>query len=246
MPGKYLSLVFCTALFLSALLFASMTDAAVTLTARQKSIVPISAFTAKGEAGKLKIALEKGLQNGLTVNEAKEILIQLYAYAGFPRSLTALNTFIDLLDERKAKGIQDNQGKDASPLPAKISKRELGAKNQTSVIGGPASGRVYEFAPIMDVFLKEHLFGDIFGRDVLNFQDRELATVSALASLPAETQLRSHLSCALVVGLTEKQLKEFVSVLESSVGNTEAKLAEDSLKAVLKKQIKIRGEQKYD
>jgi 4-carboxymuconolactone decarboxylase len=54
------------------------------LTARQHAIVTISAFTAKGNLPQLHDALTKGLDAGLTVNEAKEVLVQLYAYCGFP------------------------------------------------------------------------------------------------------------------------------------------------------------------
>lgn len=204
------------------------------LNAKQQSIIPIAAFTANGNGEKLKTALAEGLQKGLTINEIKEVLVQMYAYAGFPRSLTGLNTFLALLDERKAQGIQDEMGKDAAPLPENAHIRELGTANQTAVIGSPARGRVYEFAPVIDTFLKEHLFGDIFCRDILSFQERELATVSALASLPAEVQLTSHLNCCLVVGLSEAQLKAFVSVLKTKVGKAEGELAEKSLNTVLK------------
>ena len=90
---------------------------------------------------------------------------------------------------------------------------------------------------MIDIFLKEHLFGDIFSRDVLTFQERELATVSALASLPAEAQLRSHLNCCLVAGLSEAQMKAFVSVLETKVGKAEAELAARSLNTVLQNRV---------
>ena len=43
----------------------------------------------------------------MTVNEIKEILVHLYAYAGFPRSLNGINTFMALLNERQARGIED-------------------------------------------------------------------------------------------------------------------------------------------
>jgi len=57
------------------------------LSPKQHGIVAISAFTANGDQEKLKTALNEGLNAGLSVNEIKEILVQLYAYAGFPRSL---------------------------------------------------------------------------------------------------------------------------------------------------------------
>lgn len=195
--------VYCTATMgFAATAHAQDARSASVLNGKQQSIIPIAAFTAKGDVEKLKGALAEGLQNGMTVNEIKEVLVQMYAYAGFPRSLTGLNTFIALLDERKAQGIHDEVGREPAPLPADANIRELGTANQTAVIGRPAAGRVYEFAPVIDTFLKEHLFGDIFSRDVLSFQERELATVSALAGLPAPVQLRSHLNCCLVVGLS--------------------------------------------
>ena len=39
----------------------------------------------------------------------------------------------------------------------------------------------------MDTFLKAHLFADIFVRDNLDYQSRELATIAALASMPGTT-----------------------------------------------------------
>lgn len=233
----FLGICFTATIGLAGMAHAQSSSFEPALNAKQQSIIPIAAFTAKGDTEKLKGALAEGLQNGMTVNEIKEVLVQMYAYTGFPRSLTGLNIFITLLDERKAQGIEDEVGRDAVPLPDNTNIRELGTANQTTVIGRPASGRVYEFAPVIDTFLKEHLFGDIFSRDVLSFQERELATVSALVSLPAEAQLRSHLNCCLVVGWSEDQMKAFVAILEAKVGKAEAELAEKALNTVLQNRI---------
>lgn len=203
------------------------------LTAKQQGIIPIAAFTASGDTGKLREALVQGLEKGMTVNEIKEVLVQMYAYAGFPRSLTGLNTFLAVLEGREKQGIKDNVGRDAGPLPAGGSARERGTAVQTELVGRPVSGPAYAFAPVIDTFLKEHLFGDIFGRDILDFQERELATVAALASLPAEAQLRSHLNVCMNVGLTEPQLRAFVSILEAKVGKAEAERAGRLLETVL-------------
>ena len=82
-----------------------------TLNPKEQSLVKISASTATGNSEHLKIDLNKGLDEGLTVNEIKDALTQLYAYCGFPRSLNAINTFKTVLDERKLKGITDTEGK---------------------------------------------------------------------------------------------------------------------------------------
>lgn len=73
------------------------------LTAKQQSIVPIAAFTANGDMERLKTVLNEGLDAGLTVNEIKEILVQMYAYAGFPRSLNGIHAFITVLESKVGK-----------------------------------------------------------------------------------------------------------------------------------------------
>ena len=74
--------------------------------AKQQNIVTIAAFTAKGDLQKLKTALNEGLDSGLTVNEIKEILVHIYAYAGFPRSLNGINAFMGVMEERRTEGHQ--------------------------------------------------------------------------------------------------------------------------------------------
>ena len=86
---------------------------------------------------------------------------------------------MDVLEERKQNVIKDKLGKEPSPMPANRSSIELGTEIQTRLIGAPATGKYITFAPAIDVFLKGHFFGDIFGRDNLDFQSREIAAISA-------------------------------------------------------------------
>lgn len=194
-----------------------------TLTAKQRSIVPIAAFTATGDMPRLDSALREGLDAGLTVSEIKDVLVQLYAYAGFPRSLNGLSAFMAVLKDRERKGIKDEPGNESGPLPAGQSRLELGTQVQTKLVGAPVQGPLFDFAPAIDQFLKEHLFADIFGRDALDWQSREIATISALANLGnVNSQLRAHFNAGLNVGLTEVQLQALVGVLAAKVGAKEA------------------------
>ena len=208
------------------------------LSAKQRSIIPIAALTANGEMAKLRTALHDGLDAGLTVNEIKEILVQMYAYAGFPRSLNGITTFMAVMDERHAKGIKDEMGKEASPVPADLNKDAYGAKVRARLAGRdvipPPSG--YQlFTPVIDTFLKEHLFADIFARDTLDDQHRELATIAALASMTGTAgQLQFHLGAAMHTGLTDAQMKDFIAVLTSKVGTKEAESASEILAEVLR------------
>ena len=209
------------------------------LNAKQEKIVTIAAFTASGDLQKLKTALNEGLDASLTINEIKEILVQLYAYAGFPRSLNSINTFIGVLEEREQKGIKDTLGKEPSPMPANKSSIELGTEIQTRLIGAPATGKYITFAPAIDQFLKGHLFGDIFGRDNLDFQSREIATISTLANMEGvNPQLQSHFSIGFNVGLTEAQMRSLISVLEAKVDKKAADNANEILNKVLSSRAK--------
>ncbi len=85
---------------------ATVSDPSETLTARQQAILPIAALAAAGDLARLNTALERGLDAGLSVSDAKEVLVQLYAYAGFPRSLNALGELMKVLDARKQRGVR--------------------------------------------------------------------------------------------------------------------------------------------
>ncbi len=210
------------------------------LNAKQEKIITIAAFTAKGDLVQLKNSLNEGLDAGLTVNEIKEVLVQMYAYCGFPRSLNGISTFMKVEKEREAKGIKDEIGKEPSPLPTDKSRLELGTEIQTRLRGGvPATGAIYTFSPAIDAFLKDHLFGDIFGRDNLDYQSREIATISALASMDGvNSQMQAHFDIGLNTGLTEAQMRNLVSVLEANVGKKEADNASEVLAKALSSRAK--------
>jgi 4-carboxymuconolactone decarboxylase len=195
------------------------------LSAKQLSIPLIAAFMATSDMPKLNTALNQGLDAGLTISDAKEILVQLYAYVGFPRSLNALNELMAVVQARKERGITDNPGHEPShTAPRGEDLIAAGRANQTRISGGPVKGPVFEFAPVINQFLQAHLFGDIFERDNLDWQSRELATVGALAATPGvETQLLSHMRASMRVGLSSAQLQQ-VSLMLAERGDEQIAL----------------------
>lgn len=207
------------------------------LTPSEVSLISISALTAKGDLEKLRLSLEQGLSSGLTVNEIKEILIHTYAYCGFPRSIRGLQKFMEVMDNRKQRGIQDNLGRFASDIDQTESKYNRGKSildRLTGTVSADTLSGYSAFAPPIDVFLKEHLFADIFERDVLNYVQRELVTVSVIAAIErAEPMLRSHLTICLNIGLSEKQLQQYVDTLRSTLGEPEARSAQSVLNEVI-------------
>jgi 4-carboxymuconolactone decarboxylase len=209
----------------------AQTPASESLSVRQQAIVPIAAFGAAGDMPRLNVALHKGLDAGLTVNDAKEVLVQLYAYAGFPRSLNALGELMKVVDARKQRGLQDAQGQAPSrAIPKGDALLAAGTANQTKLVGSPVKGVLFEFAPAIDEYLKTHLFGDIFERDNLDWQSREVATVAMLSSLQgADSQLQSHMGISMNVGITASQLNQLTQVLADKVDAEPARRARDAL-----------------
>lgn len=211
---------------------------AADLTAEQQHIISVAAYTANGNIDALKAEFPEALAAGLTINEIREILIQMYAYAGFPRSLNGINAFIDVLEQRKAQGIQDEKGDDPTPVAENTDMTAYGNKVRNELVGRDMSNNqaaFAQFAPVIDEYLKKHLFGEIFSRDVLTTQEREFATIGALAAMDGtQAQLAAHLNFSLNAGITKQQLAAFIDVIASELGADKANDAKAILDTVIK------------
>lgn len=90
-------------LFMMTIIIATAANAQTAtsqnLSAKQQALVRISAVTGKGDLSKLKTELNGGLEAGLTINQIREAIVHLYAYAGFPRSIRGLQTLITIVDD---------------------------------------------------------------------------------------------------------------------------------------------------
>lgn len=212
-------------------------EASKALDAREQAIVAIASYTGKGDLEHLQGALVQGLEAGMTVNEIKEVLIHAYAYCGFPRSLRAIQTFMSVLDARKSAGIEDTTGREASPVTATGNKFERGRDILAAISGIPADAPkagYAVFAPTIERFLKEHLFADIFERDLLTYRERELATVSILAGVSGvEPMFRSHATICLHLGLTAGQLSALLNIVEMNLGKASAEPLRDVLESLM-------------
>jgi alkylhydroperoxidase/carboxymuconolactone decarboxylase family protein YurZ len=205
------------------------------LSSKQQTIPLIAAFMATSDMPNLNSTLNQALDAGLTISETREILVQLYAYVGFPRSLNALNELMTVVQVRKQRGIEDAPGREPGrAIPVGDELLASGTANQTKISGAPVKGPVFEFAPVINRFLQTHLFGDIFERDNLDWQSRELATVGALAATPGvESQLRAHMAASLRVGLSAAQLAEVTELLKKHGDAQTAERADAALKEAL-------------
>ena len=177
-----------------------------TLTRKELAIIDLSAAIARGDQAALATALNTGFEAGLTLNEAKELVGQLYAYCGFPRALNAVATLMKVAVEKHPV-----EGRAPNPPPAGKA-IDFGTANQTKLCGGEVKGPLFDFHPQLDEYLKAHLFGDIFARDNVDWRTRELATIAALAARSeTEPQMKSHIGIGKVNGVTDEQAKAIVA-----------------------------------
>lgn len=192
------------------------------LTSREQAIVAVASYTGKGDLEHLKAAFVRALEAGMTINEVNEVLIHAYAYCGFPRSLRAIQTFMRLVDERKANGINDKVGREASVITDSGNRYERGRDVLAEISGVPADAPKAGyalFAPVIERFLKEHLFADLFERDLLTYRERELATVSILAGVGGvEPMFKSHAAICLHLGIMPEQLSALLNIVETNLG----------------------------
>ena len=184
------------------------------------------AWAAKGDLHHLETAVPQALDHGVTINELKDAFAQLYAYAGFPRSLNALGVLEKILNAQMINDQMVNEkmtkwswGKPfVRPAVWDDAAEALrtGTAIQTRDEGGTPWD--YTFCPQADYYMKSHLFGDIYASDQLTPAVRELVTVAALSAMDGVTpQFEGHKECAVFMGNTPEQVAELCRWLEKHI-----------------------------
>ena len=180
-----------------------------------------AAWAAKGDLEHLETAIPQALDHGVTINELKDAFAQLYAYAGFPRSLNALGVLEKILNDQMVneKMTKWSWGKPFVRPAVWDDAGEalrIGTAMQTRDEGGTPWD--YTFCPQADYYMKSHLFGDIYASDQLTPAVRELVTVAALSAMDGVTpQFEGHKECAVFMGNTPEQVAELCRWLEKHI-----------------------------
>ncbi len=141
---------------------------------------------------------------------------------------------MEVVEVRKNRGITDTLGRESTPLSTDKSSLELGSQNQTTLVGMQVKGQLFDFSPQIDQYLKAHLFGDIFARDLLTWKQREIATIAALANIKGvNSQLVAHYNISMNNGVSAEELNDFILVLKQCCDESIASNAQSVLDSVL-------------
>lgn len=177
------------------------------LTEKEKTLCDVAACMAHGDLKRLAGAFEMAYVAGWTTRELRDAATQLYAYCGFPRALNALGVLYRLAPEAERGPATENPSRPDGGSLAR------GATNQTALCGREVAGPFFDWCPAISDYLRAHLFGDIFGRDVLDWRTREIVTVAALAALGnVKPQLDAHIGIAKHNGVTDAEIAEILAV----------------------------------
>ena len=188
---------------------------------KSKEIVAVASLIAQRAVPEMKVHFNGALNTGCTINEIKEIIIQMTSYVGFPKAICAMNTFKEVLAERRDSGHKDVEGESALMNESKVDRYELGKdylrlldKNQTEIL----EKHYKDFFPELSQYIIEYGYGDIYSRNNINIKYRQIATISALATIGAYPQLKFHLKAGLNIGITQDEMKGVILMMTVYAG----------------------------
>lgn len=208
---------------------------------KSKEIAVVAALTAMGNAQpQLKVHINGALNTGSSINELKEVILQMSVYSGFPSAINGMNALKEVLQERQSLGIKDEIGKSATKTKSdrlKLGEQELSKLDSFQV--EKLKNAYNDFSPDLVMFTLEYGYADIFSRDNLSEKYRQIATISALTALgTAEPQLKFHINAGLNIGLTETEIKEIMLLMTVYSGFPSAINGTNTLKEVLTERMK--------
>jgi 4-carboxymuconolactone decarboxylase len=209
---------------------------------KSKEIAVVAALTAMGTAQpQLKVHINGALNTDSSINEVKEVILQMSAYAGFPSCINGMNALKDVLKERQENGIKDSVGKTATESiqtdRLKLGKQELSKLDHMQV--QKLENTYDDFSTELVKLTIEYPYGDIYSRDNLDLKHRQIATISALTAMGnAQPQLKFHINAGLNIGLTVENIKEIMLLMSVYAGFPSAINGTNILKEVVSEREK--------
>lgn len=179
------------------------------LSARDRSIVTLSALIARNQTVEMALYLNRALDNGVKPAEISETITHLAFYSGWANAMSAVGIAKDVFAARQ---IGTDQLPSATP---KLLPLDEGAENERATRVSEQFGTV---SPGVVQYTTDALFRDLWLRPDLAPRDRSLVTVSALVAAGQVAQIPYHLGRAMDNGLTKEQAGEILTHLAFYVG----------------------------
>jgi len=179
------------------------------LSARDRSIVTLSALIARNQSVQMGYYLNLALDHGVKPSEVSEIITHLAFYSGWENAMSAVIIAKQVFHQR---GIGPDQ---LPPASVELLPLNEAAEKQRATTVEQNFGTV---APGVVQYTTDLLFRDLWLRPALAPRDRSLVTVSALIASGQVAQVSYHLNRAMDNGLTQRQASEVLTHLAFYAG----------------------------
>ena len=160
-------------------------------TLKQREMITCITLATMQTLPQLKAHAAAALNVGVTPEELRETMYLTAPFIGFPKMLNAVGAINEVFAGR---GID-------LPLPGQTtvteeSRHATGEEIQQRLYPGGISGAMDgvpgDLGPDVERFLTDYFFGEIYSRGALDLKTRELLGYCVLATIGADSQLRSH------------------------------------------------------
>lgn len=189
---------------------------------KSKEIAIVAALTARANAQpQLTLHLNCALNVGVSINELKEIILQMSIISGFPSAVNGMNALREVLAARKEQGVEDCQGAEPSEMNAALSRQEIGEHELTQLDALQVErlkAAYNDFSPELVKFTIEYGYADVFSRDNIDKKYRQIANIASLTAIGNTQQLKFHIHAALNIGITVDEVKEIILLLSVFAG----------------------------
>lgn len=175
------------------------------LSLKQREMITCITLATMQTLPQLKAHAGAALNVGITPEELREVMYLTAPFIGFPKMLNAVATVNEVFKEQGISLPLEKQG-----TVTEENRHETGKAIQDKLYpGGIASvieGLPGNMGKDVEQFLTDYFFGEIYSRDALDLQTRELLGYCVLATLEAESQLQSHYHGNINVGNSPETL----------------------------------------
>ena len=172
---------------------------------KKREMITCTVLSVMQTLPQLKSHAAAALNVGVTPVELRETIYQCAPFIGFPRTLNAIGVINEVFEERGIELPLEPQG-----TTTEENRFEKGFAIQNPIYGDEISQRM-AYGPggmgnDVSRFLTEYCFGDIYTRNGLDVQTRELLIYCILTALEADSQLASHAVGNMKLGTSRETL----------------------------------------
>lgn len=179
---------------------------------RTRHLGRIAAAAAAGRRELLADWYRAALAEGIPAADLQEATLQVFLFAGFPRTLAAFEELKLGLDGADPAPPQEGDDVDHTARGLEVFGRIYGRHAEA------VAGKLRDLHPDFARFVLRGAYGRVLGRPFLSIRERELMAVAMLAALGPHRQLRAHVRGCLRVGIEPDEVRRALAAAEEAAG----------------------------